>query len=122
MAKVMTLTGLAAMKMKKEKCTPIQVFSKVLNAYVTLCAEDIPRDMPVAKRGRGRPRGSKSRRKGGTAKYPAAPMCSPKHRKWVVIKRFGKNELRCRCELPGKGGNRRYLKNKECSDIPKPNI
>ena len=122
MAKAMTLTGLSAMKMGQKKCTPLEVFSQVLNQTVTVCAEDLPQNMSPAKRGRGRPRGSKSRQKGGSAKYPTTPMCSVKHRKWVVIKRFGKKELRCRCNMPGKGGNRRYIKNKECSSVQKPSI
>lgn len=119
MSKAITLTGLkTASKLDgvPDKCTPVTIFSPALDGEISVCKEQLTE----VRRRRGRPRGSSPKniayktKKGSRANAPKTPFCPRDKRTWVSITRNGKKEKRCRCNMPGKGGNRRYLKNTEC--------
>ena len=114
MSKVPTLTGLeTATKLigVSNECTPVVVFSPALDMDISVCEEQLTE----VRRRRGRLKTNSSEtRRASRSNTTKMPVCPRDKRAWVTITRNGKQEKRCRCNIPGKGGNRRYLKNVEC--------
>jgi hypothetical protein len=103
MANVVTLDGTQNVKLwgKHSKCTPVKVYSKVLDEYVTVCGEEL--DETPRKRGRGRPPGTTVKR---GAKRPKVSSCKDTK---VVKTRSGRKV--CKCADPA---NAQILPNSRC--------
>jgi ribosomal protein L37AE/L43A len=132
MAKVMTLSGMetASVTRHERRCERVRVYVPSLGQEATICKEHLTEAMeelsrasrdvnpglhadPTPLRRRGRPKGSKSRARGGMAKDPwrDKPTCS--RHGW---KRDKTGKWRCQCQ--NEGANRTFAPANKCGRKP----
>lgn len=134
MAKVITLSGMdtADVTRRERRCTRVRVYVPSLRQEATICKEHLTDTMedlsaagtgpeagtttnpdPTTLRRRGRPRGSKSRSRGGMAKDPwkNKPVC--RRHGWKLDKN---GKWRCQCQ--DEGANRTFASANKCGRKP----
>lgn len=139
MAKVITLSGMpnASVGRRERRCTPTKVYVPSLGQEATICKEHLTDTMqqlseaetgpeagsglettaippsPSVLRRRGRPKGSKSRSRGGMAKDPWRDKPTCKRHGWIQTKA---NKWRCQCQ--DEGENRTFAPANKCGRKP----